>query len=180
MKYKVVTYGDPSLREKAEPIADPTDVADLISDMLETLHSENGLGLAAEQVGKAVALCIVDIPPAYDVEVEDGPRMNPDIEMPMIMINPEITEGFGEDVSQEGCLSFPEIFVPIKRAAEVQCTYTDQNGKKHDIRAKGLAARAVQHEIDHLNGVLIVDRMSVVKKVALAGKLKRIRKSSQA
>ena len=95
-------------------------------------------------------------------------------------MNPEITAADGEQCGDEGCLSFPEIYVKIRRAADVTAAYTDLDNRRQTVRATGLLARAIQHEIDHLNGVLLVDRMSMVQKAALAGKLKRLKKREQA
>jgi peptide deformylase len=111
---------------------------------------------------------------------EDGNRLNPDAEMPLVLINPEITWTNDETVlMEEGCLSFPGIYAPIVRPTEAVVRYLDRNGNEQERHARGLLARAIQHEVDHLDGVLIVDRMSRVKKVALSGRLKRLRKETQ-
>ena len=151
----------------------------LVNEMFETMYKEQGVGLAAEQVGRTERVFIVDIPAEGDVG-EDGKRENPTVEMPLVFINPKIT-GHTDDVQigPEGCLSFPEIFANVERWYEVDATYTDRNGIPQTIHAKGLLARAIQHESDHLDGVLLVDRMSHVKKVALGGKLKRLVKETK-
>jgi peptide deformylase len=98
--------------------------------------------------------------------------------MPVVMINPRIVEEEGQQSGQEGCLSFPEIFVGVKRAAKVTAAFMNLEGREEKVLAQGLFARAIQHELDHLNGVLLVDRMSPVQKVANAGKLKRLKKQA--
>jgi len=173
--YEVLTYGNAALREKAKRVEEVTDeIRALARDMLGTMRDYNGIGLAAEQIGRSEAICVIDVPPELDGE-KDGPRLNPDIEMPLVLINPEVTESEGSQDGQEGCLSFPEIYATVRRAAEVTVAYTTLDNEQTTIRARGLLARAVQHELDHLNGVLLVDRMSAVKKVAIAGRLKRLR-----
>lgn len=180
MSLPICTYGNPVLRKKAVAVKDVDDeVCALAREMLETMYAERGVGLAAEQVGRAVCLFVIDIPPDSDIG-EDDQRDNPDIEMPLVMINPKIT-GHGEHVQigQEGCLSFPDIFANVERWYEVDAEYTDLEGRSQTIHTKGLLARAVQHELDHLDGILLVDRMSHVKKVALGGKLKRLVKQTK-
>ena len=99
--------------------------------------------------------------------------------MPLVMINPQITESDGEQQSQEGCLSFPGLYVKVKRASQVTAEYTDLDDKKQVVSPDGLLSRAIQHEMDHLNGKLLVDHMSTVQKVANAGKLKRLKKEAK-
>ncbi len=180
MSLSICTYGNPILRKKAQEIAEVTgEVHELATAMLEIMHKERGLGLAAEQIGRTERIFVIDIPADSDVG-EDDQRENPDIEMPLVFINPKIT-GHTEDiqVGEEGCLSFPDIFATVNRWYEVDAEYTDLHGRVQTIHAKGLLARAIQHELDHLDGILLVDRMSHVKKVALSGKLKRIVKKTK-
>ena len=99
--------------------------------------------------------------------------------MPLVLIDPEIVETSGEQVGQEGCLSFPGVYVNVTRFEHVTVAYTDTHGSRQKIQAAGLLSRAVQHEMDHLNGVLLVDHMSAVQKVANAGKLKRLKRESK-
>jgi peptide deformylase len=180
MSLSICTYGNPVLRQKAVEITTVTaEIHELVKDMFETMHAERGVGLAAEQVGRTERVFIVDIPAEGDVG-DDGQRENPGIEMPLVFINPRIT-GHTADVQigPEGCLSFPEIFANVERWYEVDAQYTDLDGIPRTIHAKGLLARAIQHESDHLDGILLVDRMSHVKKVALGGKLKRLVKQTK-
>ena len=181
MKYEVLTYGHEALRRQSIPVESITaEIRQLARDMLTTMYGRNGLGLAAEQIGRTEAICVIDVPEDCDRESKDGPRQNPDVEMPLILVNPEITEMVGKYTAQEGCLSFPDIYINLRRAQEVAVTYTNLEGKRAAVRAVGLLSRAIQHELDHLHGKLLVDRMSAVQKVAVAGKLKRLKKKSKA
>ena len=114
--------------------------------MLDTLHENRGLGLAAEQVGRSESVCIVDVPEDCDVDEETGERQNPDVVMPVIMVNPEITEKDGSETMNEGCLSFPELFAPITRAREVVVSFQDPQGNPCTQRFSGLAGRAAGQE----------------------------------
>lgn len=180
MTYKITTYGNPILRKKAQPVAEVTDeIRALADDMLETMYAERGLGLAAEQVGKSLAICVIDVPADADLD-ENGERENPDVEMPLVLVNPTIIEESDVIItSQEGCLSFPGIYANVDRFEEVTVKFQDRNATWVELRVKGLLARAVQHELDHLDGVLLADRMSPVKKVALSGKLKKLVKETK-
>lgn len=181
MLYDIRKYGDGVLREKSTPIVEINDdVRALVKDMLETMYTNSGAGLAAEQVGKTVSLCVIDVSFADPDEKEGGVPENPDVPMPLVLINPKITAASGEQVGQEGCLSFPEVFVKVKRFANVTVSFMDLEGGQREVEARGLLSRAIQHELDHLNGVLLVDRMTAVQKVAVSGKLKRIKKTGQA
>ncbi len=166
----IVKYGHAALRKKAVLVTTVDDaIRQLVSDMLESMYAENGVGLAAEQIGREEAICVIDVPP----EQACG------IKMPLALINPELLEAEGEQIGQEGCLSFPGIYINVKRAARVCVRYIDLEGVPQTLEMKGLLARAVQHEKDHLNGVLLVDHMSAVQKVANAGKLKRLKREQQ-
>jgi peptide deformylase len=181
MSFEIVTFGDPVLRVRAESVPRVTvEYKRLVDGMMETMHAAEGLGLAAQQVGRTVSVCVVDIPVALDVEEEGGGRLNPDVEMPLIMFNPKIvTRGRELARRDEGCLSFPGIHTGVQRAAEVDVTFVDWKGSVRTLHCRGLLARAVQHELDHLDGVLLVDRMSPVKKISMAGKLKRLRAETE-
>jgi peptide deformylase len=168
------------LRKKAEEVQEITgEIHELAKEMLETMYEERGVGLAAEQIGRTERMFVIDIPAESDVD-ESGERENPDVAMPMVLINPKIT-GHSDDVQvgPEGCLSFPDIFANVERWYEVDAEYTNLEGHVVKIKARGLLSRAIQHELDHLDGILLVDRMSHVKKVALGGKLKRLVKQSK-
>jgi len=180
MNLSICTYGNPVLRKKAVEVERVDNaVRSFVEEMLETMHREKGLGLAAEQVGHTERICVIDIPSDSDVDAE-GVRENPDVEMPLVLINPKITTHSEEiQVGQEGCLSFPDIYAQVERWYEVEAEYLDLSGEKKSLQAKGLLSRAIQHELDHLDAVLLVDRMSPVKRVAISGKLKRLAKQTK-
>jgi peptide deformylase len=180
VKLTIRTYGDPILREKSTPIGEVTqEIRELAEDMIETMHAAKGVGLAAQQVGHTESIAVIDVPASYDVD-EAGNRLNPEVDMPLILIDAEIMEKSEEtDSCEEGCLSFPDISAPISRAKEVTVKYTNLKGQTKTIHVKEFLARAIQHELDHLNGVLFVDRMSPLKKIAISGQLKRLRRDTQ-
>jgi len=169
-------FGDPVLRQKAVAVQKiDAEIRRMATGMLETMYRSNGLGLAAEQIGRREAVCVVDVSPQETKEEGESSACT-HVPMPLIMVNPEIREMKGEQTGQEGCLSFPEIFVLVKRAEEVDVSYTNLESRTETVHAGGLLARAIQHEIDHLKGILLVDHMSPVQKVAVAGKLKRLKR----
>ena len=175
----VVTFGNEILRQKAVPVAEVTeDVRKLVGDMLESMYAAKGVGLAAEQVGRTECVCVIDVP--RDAEKDACRADNAAIAMPLVLINPEIVATEGKQRNEEGCLSFPEIGAPISRADKVTVSYTDLDGKRQTITARGLLSRAIQHETDHLNGVLLVDRMSAMQKMSVSGQLKRLQRAAQA
>ena len=163
MILEIVKYGNPVLRKKGAQIEAITpEVKKLIADMFETMEENHGVGLAAQQVGVAKQLTVIDVRGATDrpstLEL-DGQPADPVNIMPLVLINPEITP-VGEPVTGgEGCLSFPEIFGEINRPESVDVTALNEKGKPISFRCGGLLARAVQHETDHLNGILFIDRM---------------------
>ena len=176
----IVLYGDSVLREEAEPIAAVTgEVRTLAREMLDTMYAHDGAGLAAEQIGRTEAICVVDVSPGRGAGEGEQSVENPSVAMPLVMLNPEITDRKGQQRAPEGCLSFPEVFVQVSRAEEITARFMDLDGQSRTIRARGLLARAIQHEVDHLNGVLLVDHMTSVQKIAVSGKLKRIRRRSR-
>lgn len=176
MPFDVLTYGNDWLRKRARPVGEVNDdIRRMVREMLQTMYAADGIGLAAEQVGREEAVCVIDLPAASDRD-SDGLRANPSVGMPLVLIDPHLDAASGKQKGQEGCLSFPEVFVDIERAQDVAVTYTALDGARRTVQATGLLSRAIQHELDHLNGVLLVDRMSPVQRVAAAGKLKRIRK----
>ncbi len=175
-KHTICTYGNEVLRRKAEPVAKVDDsIRKLADDMLHTMKEVNGVGLAAQQIGRHIQICVVGIPLSYDQSEPDGARLNPHVEMPLVLINPIITGKKGVQKSDEACLSVPGISAPVERAYEIRVSFVDINGDKQDLSVKGFLAKAIQHEVDHLNGMLFVDRVSPVKKITLAGKLRRLK-----
>ena len=139
---EIVKEGDPVLRQKAEPVTQVTKrIRKLIKDMLETMNLADGVGLAAPQVGISQRIIVVDVG-----------------EGPVALINPKIDEASGEEIDVEGCLSIPGTFGYVERAQTVTVSGLNECGRSTRIKAEGLFARALQHEIDHLNGVLFIDR----------------------
>lgn len=159
----IVIYGDPVLREvsaKVEKI--DQEIKDLVSDMSDTLHAAKGLGLAAVQIGVPKRVFILDL---GALDVNEGLR---------VFINPQILETDGDVELEEGCLSFPDIYQKITRPATVTVRATDLTGKEFEMKAEGMAARAILHEHDHLEGILFIDRISPFARTMLKGKLKRL------
>ena len=180
MTHEIRTYGDPALRKKAVDVERVTDeTRALLDDLLAAMYADNGIGLAAEQIGRTEAVCVVDIPKEMDLTPE-GEENNPGVNMPFVLINPEIIKASEKFESrEEGCLSFPGIYVPVSRPIDIRVRFLDRRGKTCTIDTYGLLARAIQHEMDHLNGILLVDRMSQVKRIALSGRLKRLKKANR-
>jgi peptide deformylase len=149
-------YGDPALRTKARPISSIDDtIRKLAEDMKETMRAYHGVGLAANQVGVLQRILVVDVP----LENEQHAQFT--------LINPKIESKSGNEEGEEGCLSIPGIFENVKRALQIRVTALDEQGKPVDLVAGGYLARAIQHEIDHLDGVLFIDRLSLLKRQML-------------
>ncbi|HMR73414.1 MAG TPA: peptide deformylase [Candidatus Saccharibacteria bacterium] len=177
MKLPIVAYGDPVLRKKAEEIdEDYPDLRGLIDNMFETMYAARGVGLAAPQVGLPIRLFVIDASPfAEDDEDEPGDPSLQDFKK--VFINPIIIEETGEKWAfNEGCLSIPDINEDIVRPEHVLINYLDENFEEHEVGLSGLAARIVQHEYDHIEGKLFVDKLSPLKKAMLKGKLDAITK----
>ena len=174
------TYGDPVLREPARPVAKLTpEIQSLIDDLFATMRAAQGVGLAAQQVGRTESICVVELPEAYDREDEEGPRLNPDVPLALVLINPKIVEESDETCSmEEGCLSFPDVRGNVERAWSVVVEHLDREGRPRQTKLNGFFARAAQHEIDHLAGELFVDRFSYVKKLAVKTKLRQLREET--
>jgi len=160
---QVRLYGDPVLRRKALPVAEVDDtVRELIADMRETMHAYNGVGLAANQVGVLQRVLVVDIP------VDEGTRAR------YALINPELDQRTGAESGEEGCLSIPGLYEEVRRAQRVRVRALDEHGRPLEFVAEGYLARALQHEVDHLDGVLFVDRLSLLKRRFLRQPLEAI------
>ncbi|MEO7218175.1 MAG: peptide deformylase [Gemmatimonadaceae bacterium] len=146
--------GDPILRERTQPLSDVTDeLRALVADMLETMYAAEGIGLAAPQVGRTERVFVMDVD-----------------ENPLVMVNPEIIEREGTERAEEGCLSIPEIFGDVDRATRVVARALNADGEPFEVEFTGLAARCVQHELDHLDGKLFIDYMSLIKRKFTARK----------
>lgn len=177
MALKVYKYGEKVLREKATPVAVVTDAMRALADeMIATMHSARGVGLAAQQVGRTERMCVIDIPEGCDEP--DDEAFNAPIPMPLKLWNPEVIAQEGSVRDKEGCLSFPNVGGSLVRAAQVTVQYTDEENRAQVITARGYLARALQHEIDHLDGILYIDRMTAVERLACAAKLKRLAKAN--
>lgn len=158
----ILKYPDPRLRQVAEPITEVTDeIRTLIEDMAETMYEASGCGLAATQIGVDKRLFIVD------TAGDDDPS---DLK---VFINPEIVELTGSQKWEEGCLSFPGATEEIRRAESIRVRALDQNGRPFELQADGLLAVAIQHENDHLNGVLMIDKLSALKRRLVSRKVSR-------
>ena len=183
MKLTIRKYGDPALRAKGKRVAEIDDaIRELADNMLETMRASNGIGLAAQQVGQALQLTVVDISAVEDRPSSmawNGKELNPKEQMPLVLINPQIEIGSEKEIASEGCLSFPEISADIERAEWARVQAQSLTGEMIEIEATGLLARALQHEIDHLNGILFIDRMSSAAKASLSSRLKRLQKETQ-
>jgi peptide deformylase len=159
--------GSPVLRQQATPVsAVDAEVRRLVDDLFETMRAAKGVGLAANQIGVARRVAVVDI------GEEDPPAL--------VLINPVILERFDEvETAEEGCLSIPDIFGDVTRSARVSVEALDQDGKRFRVEAQGYKARAIQHEIDHLDGILFLDHLSAVKRNLLLSKWKKSRKGQK-
>lgn len=183
MKLPIRKYGDPILRAKGKRIEVVDErIRSLAADMLDTMHAANGVGLAAQQVGHALQLTVLDVsqvedrPSTMDL---NGTRVDLASAMPLVLLNPKLRLSEEKDSGSEGCLSFPDITAEIDRAVSVAVEAETLDGKTIRIDASGLLSRALQHEADHLNGILFIDRMSSAAKASLASKLKRLKKETQ-
>ena len=163
---KIVIEPDPILRKESEPIEKvDNDLRKLLDDMLETMYAAPGIGLAAVQVGILKRLIVIDIS-------KDKEKKNP-----LFLINPEIvSKSKNTSIYEEGCISLPGHFAEIERPAECQINFLDYNGKKKEISAKGLLSTCIQHELDHLNGILFIDYLSKLKKDMIIKKLVKHKK----
>ncbi len=180
----VTKYGNPVLRQKGARIESITDeISKLIDDMFETMRSARGIGLAAQQIGKALQLAVIDVRGITDrpssLEL-NGTSSDVEVFMPLVLINPEIKPLNDPVAGPEGCLSFPEMYADISRPESVEVHALDRNGKKFEFRCGGLLARAVQHEADHLNGILFIDRMSKADKEDLKPELEELQAETKA
>lgn len=163
----IVTYGDPVLREVSKPVPEVNqEIKDLVSDMVDTLKKAQGLGLAAVQIGELKRIYLVDLS-AVDINASLT-----------VFINPEILETRGDVEMEEGCLSFPGIFQKCTRPAWVRIRATGLDGKPFEMTAEGLAARAILHEYDHLEGKLFIDYISPIARTLLKGRLKKLAAAS--
>lgn len=174
----IVQYGHPVLRERcAEVVEIDDDVRRLVDDMIETMYDAQGVGLAAPQVGIAKRLAVVDVshdPECISFLKVDGKDADLASIMPLVFINPELEFGKEKEKDTEGCLSISEIRADVRRPASIKARLPQLDGSVLEIETDGLLSRAIQHETDHLNGVLFIDRVSAAAKVSVKRKLKRL------
>jgi len=157
---EILTLPDARLKTVAQPITAITgEIKQLAQDMLETMYAAPGIGLAATQVDRHIQLVVIDVS-------EQG-------DQPLVMVNPRIIEQDGHQVHEEGCLSVPGIYAKVKRANEVVVKYQDLEGNNQELSAEGLLAVCIQHELDHLKGIVFLDHLSMLKKKLAMKKLAR-------
>jgi peptide deformylase len=169
MIYPIVAYGDPVLKRKARDIEkDELDLKQLAEDMFETMYAAKGVGLAGPQIGKSLRIFVIDGEPMEEDEL---------IGFKKVFVNPVIDEEFGDDWTfEEGCLSIPSIRENVDRPETLKIRYYDENWEYHEEEFDGMKARIIQHEYDHIEGILFTDHLSGFKKRILKGKLNNISK----
>ncbi|HUR57340.1 MAG TPA: peptide deformylase [Opitutaceae bacterium] len=185
MSLQIVHYNHPVLRAKGEKVAAfDGALAELANEMIDTMHDAGGIGLAAQQIGRPLQLCVVDLRESdagFTWEL-DGARPPLDLFMPMVLANPQltVTAAAPETLYEEGCLSFPKIRADVMRQDDITVKFQDQHGVRHILRCDGLFARCIQHEIDHLNGVLFIDRMDKKARAGVDEAVKALAKETRA
>jgi peptide deformylase len=180
----IYLYGSDVLKQKAKAVEEhDTSLIKLIHDMFETMHHACGIGLAATQVGDLRRVIVVDIAEAEQGKIddelgdvsEDLHRTSPELPRTLALVNPEIISSEGTREMDEGCLSLPELRAAVVRPEKVKIRFRDGNFRLQEINADGLLARVIQHEMDHLDGILFVDRISKTRRSLLRGKLRKIK-----
>ena len=186
MLLRVTQYGEPILRKVGTAITEfDADLAQLADDMVDTMYDEEGIGLAAQQIGKAIQLFVLDVrppegeQPAFDYSF-DGKQPPLDLIMPMALANPKVSIiDQSEDVYEEGCLSFPDVRGKVTRPIGVRCEFQDTEGNSHILEATGLLGRCILHESDHLNGELFIDKMDKRDLQRMTPRIKKIKRGSR-
>jgi peptide deformylase len=183
MRLSILQYADPILRAKGKRVEKiDLRIRELAQNMIETMHDANGVGLAAPQIGESLQLTVLDVSQVEDrpsTMKVNGKDFDPHSAMPLVLINPQIDLGGESEMGTEGCLSFPEITGEIERAKSITVRAQNLDGEPIELETTGFLARAIQHEVDHLNGILFIDRMSSATKTSLSSKLKRLQKETQ-
>ena len=169
MVRKILKYGEPVLETKAEPVTefDTAELHDLIADMWETMYAAKGVGLAAPQIGTSKRISVIDI------------SVGEDEKQKILIINPEITFTDGKQSGEEGCLSLPGFREPVSRANKVTVRAQNEKGETVELDGEELLARAFQHEIDHLNGILFINHLSALKRDIIRRKIKKMQKAGE-
>jgi len=163
MVLKILKYPEPILSQRGEPVTEFNDeLKKLIADMFETTYASNGIGLAAPQVGVSKRLTVIDL------------SLGKDPEQRLVLINPEIITSEGKQYEEEGCLSFPDIHEKVSRAAKVRIRAQNENGEWFEMDGEELLSRCFQHEIDHLDGVLFIFRMSALKRSLTQRRIRKL------
>lgn len=184
MSLRVCLFNEPVLRQKGKVVDTfDSELDSLSQDMVETMYAHEGIGLAAQQIGKALMLCVVDVPQTPDSEFQltlDGKSPPPELLMPMSLLNPivELLPSI-ETTYEEGCLSFPGINGNVVRPDKIRVSFQDLQGNPHLMECNGLLGRCVQHEVDHLNGVLFIDRMDPESLKVVDSRIKKLKKQTQ-
>ena len=184
MILRVTEYGEAVLRQTGDPIEVFGDgLRKLAVDMIETMYHAEGIGLAAQQVDFPIQMCVVDVSDLQDellLYELDGKRPPIELIMPMVLVNPVIKVLSGNTAKEEeGCLSFPDIRGPVTRADRIEVDYQDLSGGAHHLLAEGWLARVIQHEVDHLNGVLFIDHMDPRSLRSIESKIKKLRRDTR-
>lgn len=174
-------YGQPILRKPAESVTVfDENLRRLAEDMIDTMHAESGIGLAGPQIGKSLRIFVMEIPPDMDQD-DDENRANPFLDGPLVVVNPRISNLAPKtEVMEEGCLSIPDIRGNVNRPLSLTLDFQDVDGKPHTLNLSLLAARCVLHENDHLDGILFLDHLSQVKRLAIKGKLRKLKEQYSA
>ncbi|MDR2982897.1 MAG: peptide deformylase [Puniceicoccales bacterium] len=180
-------FGDPVLREKGEPVAVFDEaLAQLAADMVETMHAAKGIGLAAPQIGRAMQFFVIDLQLKPDEKPDfsftfDEKSVPAEFVMPLAIANPELTILPDDEwLYSEGCLSFPGLTGEVARREKVRLRYQDVRGIRHEIVCDGIFARCIQHEYDHCQGVLFIDRMEKADLLKIQTKIKQLKRETQA
>lgn len=175
----ITQFGDPILRKRCRTVSEVTEeIRTLTEDMIETMHEAHGVGLAAPQVGQDLRLAVVDVshdPDCVSVLKVNGEEAEVADIMPLVFINPLFEKGGARERMEEGCLSIQEIRAEVQRPEMVKGTFPQLDGSELELETDGLLARIIQHETDHLNGVLFIDRVSAATKLMLRRELKRLK-----
>jgi peptide deformylase len=169
MVRKILKYGEPILEQAAEPVTkfDTPELNELITDMWETMYASKGVGLAAPQIGVSKRISVIDISVGEDESKK------------VVIINPEISSKEGSQTGEEGCLSIPGFREPLTRANKVTVRARNEKGEAIELTGEELLARAFQHEIDHLNGVLFISHLSALKRDIIRRKIKKLQKAGE-
>ena len=185
MRLRICTFGEPILRTQGKTVtAFDLPLRHLTNDMIETMHANQGIGLAAQQIGRDLQLCMVDISTLFPKQPchyrYDGKTPPIELLMPLVLINP-VVKPVPEPQSpyNEGCLSFPGILAEVFRPERIHVAFHDWDGQPHELSCDGLLARVIQHEVDHLNGILFIDRMEKRVAKSLQARLKKLQRQTR-